>query len=104
MNAAPPPVYIRISICMYAVPIILHMLPVFYNIYIRRGRSQVSLLLFLLVSLHLISDFEVEPVLKAHTAFTAFLHLHYVLLDIFEGFKRTFIALLADVQPYQNGK
>lgn len=73
---------LRGYVCMYTDPT-----RAFYVSQIQRFRkrgSQVSLLFLLIVGLNLVTDLELEPVLEADTAFAAFLHFHYVFLDVFE--------------------
>ena len=41
-----------------------------------------------LISLNLVTDFEISPPIKAHTAFSTLLGFHDVFLDVFEGFER----------------
>jgi len=80
---AQPLVYVRSGFCLYVCYASSCMLPISYNKYKRRGRSQVPLLFFLLVSLHLVSDLELVPLREADTTFAAFFHFRYIFLDVF---------------------
>lgn len=67
--------------------------------------SQNPLFRNFLIRLHLVSNFEVLPVLEAHTTFSALAHFGNVFLDIFERGKCTYRpALLALCSVEETGK
>jgi hypothetical protein len=51
----------------------------------RQLYPQSPLLALLLITLDLVADLEVSPVLEAHAAFSTLPHLGNVFLDVFEG-------------------
>ncbi len=59
------------------------------RVYICTGLSciiilQISLFMLLLISLDLVADLELKPVIKSHATLTSFLHLRNIFLDVLQ--------------------
>lgn len=76
----------------------MHYIPRFT---IEKNDLQIPLLLFLIISLHLIPNLEFEPILEAHAAFTTLFTFRDVFLDIFEGSEKSYNILSVYISLHQ---